>query len=156
MGRRGPPKTPAAIKSRRGTARKDRDTHDSERGLAAVIPEPPPHLSEKARERWAELAPKLARYDLLTELDSMALEVLCEAYAETVSTTEKLHDSELIVFVGENATPMANPLVGVISKNLATLKWAMVQFGLTPAARNAIKPPKAKEVVDEMGSLLDG
>lgn len=156
MGKRGPPKTPAAIKQKRGTTRRDRDTDDRERGLTFTLPSPPDHLSDKAREAWELLGPKLVNAELMTELDAIALEVLCESYAGTVETTENLKADNLIVYAGKEKTPMANPLVGVIQKNLATLKWAMVQFGLTPAARNAIKPPEKKEDDDPMGQLLGG
>ena len=156
MGRRGPPKTPANVLKSRKTFRKDRHSDDVDSAVKTSVPKPPEHLSEPAKEAWKKLGPKLAKVGLLTELDAMGMEVLCQSYADTISTTDQLKTSDLVVYVGENATPMANPLVGIIAKNLATLKWCLTQFGLTPAARTGIRTGKQKESeADPMGKMLE-
>jgi len=157
MGRRGPPKTPAAVLKCRQTFRKDRHSDDVDASVKAAMPQPPAHLDETARAAWKKLGPKLVKAGLLTELDGMGMEVLCQAYSGTVDTTRLLAEGELIVYVGENATPMANPLVGIIAKNLATLKWALTQFGLTPASRTGIRTGKDKDApADPMAALMSG
>lgn len=155
MGRRGPPKTPATVLKQRKTFRGDRHSDDVEKTAKAVIPKAPTHLSAKARAVWKVLAPKLKRCGLLTELDGISFEVLCTSYADTVAAAKKLTPDELVVYVGESMTPMANPLVGIISKNLATLKWAIAQYGLSPAARTGIRTAKqAAADTDPMDDLL--
>lgn len=156
MGKRGPPKTPATILKNRGTFRRDRHSDDIDAALPknSAVPKAPEHLDERAKRAWKTLAPKLAKVGLLTELDAIGMEVLCRAYADTVSTTEQLSQEDLVVMVGENSTPQANPLVGIISKNIATLKWALTQFGLTPASRTGIKSGAKSEETDRMDELL--
>ena len=155
MPKRGPPKTPAAMLKDRGTFRKDRHSDDVDQAAKVAVPKPPEHLTDRAKEAWRKLGPKLAKVGLLTELDGMGMEVLCQAYADTVDVAQKLGEESLVVTVGENNTPMANPLVGIVAKNLATLKWALTQFGLTPAARTGIRTGGGKkEAADPMEGLL--
>lgn len=156
MGRRGPPKTPTAIKDARQTMRKDRDTPDAAHGLKPVCPPPPAHLSVRAKAAWRTIGPKLAKYGLMTELDAIALEVLCTAYAETLTAAGQLKTKDLVILAGQNGTPMANPLVGIIGKNLTTLRWALGRFGMTPADRSGIKASNKQDAVDEMDELLNG
>lgn len=48
----------------------------------ATIPPCPNHLSDIARDLWAEIAPQLASMGILTSSDAMGLELLCEAIAD--------------------------------------------------------------------------
>lgn len=155
MGRRGPPKTPAKTLKSRGTFRKDRHSDDVEKTAKPKLPACPKHLSERAKSLWKVLGPKLVKHGLLTELDAISFEVLCSSYAGTVEAAEKLMPDELVVYVGESGTPVANPLVGIIAKNLATLKWSISQYGLSPAARTGIRTQATKSAqLDEMEELL--
>ena len=157
MGRRGPPKTPANVLKKRQTFRRDRHSDDVDKTAKAAIPKAPAHLTAKAKAVWKSLAPKLKRHGLLTELDGISLEVLCTSYADTIAAAAALQPDALVVYVGESMTPMANPLVGIIGKNLATLKWAIAQYGLSPAARTGIRTAKRDAAdVDPMDEILGG
>lgn len=154
MGRRGPPKTPAATLKHRGTFRKDRHSDDVDKLLEVTVPPPPDHFDENAKALWNRLGQQLAEKGLVTELDSMALELLVASYLGMRSVTDTLADQDLVYFT-ESGAPIANPLIGIIGKNVALLKWALREFGCTPSARTGIKvtPPK-KPSLDPMAKLL--
>jgi P27 family predicted phage terminase small subunit len=157
MPKRGPPKTPSAVLKARKTFRKDRHTDEIDVAAGSAVPDPPEHLDDRTRAVWLQIGPKLAEFGLLTHLDGIGFELLCQSYVDTLSATEQLKADDLVVFVGENSTPMPNPLVGIISKNLTTLKWCLTQFGLTPAARNGLKSGKGDDKpADPMAELMGG
>lgn len=157
MGKRGPPKTPATSLKQRGTFRADRHSDDVDKTAQPVLLRPPAHLNAKTKAVWRALAPKLKKHGLLTELDAISFEVLCQSYSDTIAAAGQLTPDQLIVYVGEQKTPMANPLVGIIGKNLATLKWAIQQYGLSPAARTGIRTASVKaDEADRMEELLGG
>ena len=157
MGKRGPGKTPSAILKGRGTFRADRHHDDADIELGPSLPEPPIHFTADQVEVWNAVGSKLAARGLMTELDSQAFELLVSAYCGMLSAQEEWSRSDLIVYVGETMVPMANPLVGIIAKQTALLKWCLTQFGATPSARTGINPAKKHEKsVDPMAALLAG
>lgn len=142
----------------RGTFRKDRHSDDVDSQLAPNCPKPPEHLAKEARKKWLEVGALLAKRGLATELDSMALELMIGSYMGMRDATAQLADEDLIIEVGGGEhsapTPIANPLIGVVSKNIATLKWALKEFGCTPAARTGIKLAAGEKPKDPMAELL--
>lgn len=156
MGKRGPAKKPVAVHKQRGTFRKDRhnDAVDSE--LPPSLPDPPAHFTDDQKKIWNEVGKKLAQRGLMTELDAQAFELLVGSYLGMRQAQDELNDSDLIIYVGEMGTPVANPLVNIISKNTALLKWCLTQFGCTPSARTGITPARTKTAkVDPMAALLE-
>ena len=155
MPKRGPSKTPAAVLKERGTFRKDRH-HDAaiDSDLKPKLPSPPEHFDEVMQSLWYDLGQKLADRGLMTELDAQAFELLVGSYFAMRQSQEQLANEELVMFVGENGTPMANPLVGIQAKYLATLKWCLTQFGCTPSARTGVKTEKKALGIDPMAALL--
>lgn len=99
---------------------------------------------------------QLVKAGILSQLDAMALELLITSYIGTIDVARQLAAGDLVVFVGENGTPCPNPLVGIMAKNIATLKWTLQQFGLTPAARTGIKLQQSQAEPDPMASLISG
>ena len=70
MARRKP--LPTHLKLVKGTARPHR-MNKGEPKPAVAVPEPPGHLDERARARFAGMAGMLARHGVMTELDAGAL-----------------------------------------------------------------------------------
>lgn len=152
-GKRGPPKKPSALLKQRGTFRSDRHSDDLEPVTPPNLPAAPAHLTDSEKRTWNEVGGKLAAIGLCSDLDAIALEVLVSSYCGMTDAAAELASGDLVVTVGQNETPMANPLVGVVAKQLATLKWCLTQFGMTPSARTSISlPEKPKE--DPMAKLL--
>ena len=157
MGKRGPSKTPVATLKQRGTFRADRHNDQIDSELGPSLPAPPIHFDEEQIALWNEIGTKLERRGLMTDLDAQAFELLIGAYVGMRQAQEQLSNSELVIYVGEMGTPIANPLIGIISKHLATVKWSLTQFGCTPSARTGINPAKRPETkVDPMAALLAG
>ena len=155
MGRRGPPKTPVSTLRARGTFRADRHHDEIDSELPPCLPSAPPHFTDEQIAIWNEVGAKLAARGLMTELDAQAFELLIGSYVGMQEAQSELARSDLIVYVGEQMTPVANPLVGIISKNTALLKWCLTQFGCTPSARTGITPAKREvKSVDPMAALL--
>src|SRR5215216_4121585 len=63
---------PTHLKLVKGTARAHR-LNPHEPNPSVVTPEPPAHLDERARARFAAMAGMLARHGIMTELDAGAL-----------------------------------------------------------------------------------
>ena len=139
----------------RGTFRKDRHSDEVDAQLEPSLPDPPAHFSDDEVAIWNEVGQKLAAKGLMTELDAAAFELLVGSYVGMRQAQEQLSESSLIVYVGEQGTPIANPLVGIIAKHTALLKWTLTQFGCTPSARAGVKPAERKKtIVDPMAALL--
>jgi P27 family predicted phage terminase small subunit len=107
-------------------------------------PPRPAHLSDKARKAWPKVARILSGVSVLTVADGLALEGLCEAYADYQSSREaiKAAGGEYYqVQMGEGGGVMWRAHPAVASRNDADrrLRAWLVEFGLTPAARSKVK-----------------
>ena len=156
MGKRGPGNTPTATLKARGTFRADRHSDDVDSQLENKVPPPPEHFDDEQKALWHKHGEKLASKGLLTELDGIAFELLISAFTGMRDNARELADQDMIL---ENAVgmPMPNPLIGVIGKNIALLKWTLREFGCTPSARTGIRiEKKEKKKVDPMSMLLAG
>lgn len=106
---------------------------------------PPAWLPAAAKDVWNEIAPKLRRACVLTELDVDALCAGCVAIAQYRHSVRRVGDdlvkakhveTELggVVEVGEHV----NPWLIVQSMTYKQAMGIFAQFGLTPAARSRI------------------
>ena len=152
MGRRGPKKTPAATKKRRGTYRADRDAEPVE--FEGVVPVPDEGLRDEVVEEWNRLAPILASKGLLTEVDWLAWRLGMHAYDTWLSSSEQLASEQLVV-VSSKGAPYQNPLVGIAGKSWQAVLTFCREFGLTPSARSGLKIQDGPEPEDEFQSHLD-
>jgi P27 family predicted phage terminase small subunit len=125
---------------------------------------PPGWLSDAAAQVWEEVAPRLARNKLLTEVDVEALAMGCTAMAQYRLAAARvgdqavkgkpMQDAEGNVVLDKDDKPVMagehiNPWAMVQSM---TFKQAMVvfaQFGMTPQARTRI-------ALQPQGDLFDG
>lgn len=113
-----------------------------------VIPSCPEHLSTESKVAWGRLVTMLDRMGVLTEADALALERLCDCYAEildcrrlierdgrtysSVSTGKKEGDEPAVLV-------KANPAVAMLADADRRFKGYLVEFGLTPAARSKVE-----------------
>jgi P27 family predicted phage terminase small subunit len=98
----------------------------------------PAHLSPMAAQVWHELAPKLRRARLLTELDTIALEQLCVAAAQHRLATGHTGDDKLIMRNAETGSLSPSPWVIIQSMAFKRAKVLCDAFGMTPAARTRV------------------
>lgn len=149
MGRRGPAKTPTALKALRGTRRPDREPAN-EPQPAPIAPRRPSWLGKavpwgrEAVREWQRLAPTLNELGLLTEPDRAEFAAYCDAYARwwyfrrriaRVYTTQ----------VTESGYVAPRPEVSMMHRALDDLKKFGALFGLSPSDRAGldVTPPAA-------------
>lgn len=142
----GPLPKPSALKLIEGNRGK--------RKLSSNEPDPaylndltaPAHLSPAGAAVWSEIAPRLRKAMLLTELDTLALEWLCEAAAQHRRATAEIGDK----FIARNAeTGSLSPSPWLIIQSMAFKRAKVLcdAFGMNPAAR-------ARVVVNPQGALF--
>ena len=149
MGRRPKPTANHVVS---GTYRADRHAQNTSDAAPADTPRCPDHLTGLARWAWMHFAPKLRGLKVLTLSDGMALERLCCVYAEvrdydTLLANAGTTYSTPPVDKSGNVLRDANgePLPGIVRIHPAVaaranadnrLRAYLLEFGLTPAARN--------------------
>lgn len=117
---------------------------------------PPEHMSEIAKELWPDLVGALKEAGLLSVLDLIALEMLCEAYSDWCQARQALADNfdskgqpsryyEIIDKQG-NTIIKPHPALAVLSDADRRVRAWLQEFGMTPSARAANKI--ARELVD--------
>jgi len=145
--------TPTALKLVKGNPGK-RAINKQEPKPAREIPSAPAHLTDEGKVAWGRLTVLLDRMGVLTEADAMALERLCDCYAEILSlrslVDEKGRTYETVSTAGEMVIK-ANPAVPMLADADRRFKSYLVEFGLTPAARSKVQAkPNDDEKEDPM------
>ena len=119
-----------------------------------VIPSCPAYLSDSGKVAWGRLCVLLDRMGILTEADSLALERLCDCYAEiiecrllverdgrtysSVTTRTTSEEGEATTVEDIKSLLKANPAVAMMADADRRFKSYLVEFGLTPAARSKV------------------
>ena len=130
------PRKPTALKLVDGTARADRaNGNEPEPQLLADLT-PPAHLSERSAKVWNELAPMLRRIQLLTEADTVAFEMLCDAVAGYRFARETRGD-DMVTYSHKGSQMLDQWLVAqqACGKRAETL---MGRFGMDPVSRSRV------------------
>src|SRR5262245_50731087 len=120
---RGPPPTPASIRTLRGNPGQRRLPVEPEPVREAECRPPPTFLGEYARAEWSAVAPVLHRLGLLTVVDVTALAAYCAAVAHWRTAEECLArqaegDEEAtggLIVKTKDGNPRRNPLIRVAS-----------------------------------------
>lgn len=109
---------------------------------------PPAHLPEPVAAVWRQLAPQLRKAQVLTELDTAALEITCDAIATFRLAMDKTGDGKVLVKNTETGNVSLSPWEMV--KSMAAKRAVMMlrEFGATPSARS-------KVMVDPQGDLFE-
>lgn len=160
------PRTPTQQKRTKGTDQRCR-TNEREPTPPPGLPPIPAHLSARARTAWSHVGAILQTMGVLTQSDPIALESLCEAYADLLAARAALarpivlrsiqdgvkHETEIAaagettyVTIGKSG-PMirTRPEVAQIADaDRRVAMWA-AKFGLSPADRSRVSanPPPA-------------
>lgn len=139
---------PTSLKVIRGTARRGRLNKDEPQPPLAV-PQPPPHLDERARAKFIEMAELLARFGVMTELDSGALARYAVVWCRWVDAEDAIRR------LGPSVTTVAgnqvqNPHLSTANRCLSQLAQIEAEFGLTPSSRSRVRasPPPAAGASD--------
>lgn len=106
-------------------------------------PSCPAHASDKARETWGYVCGILEDMGVLSVIDAVAIEMLCEAYADFVAASKALRDfgSDFYETATESGSIMyrAHPALAKKQDADRRIRGWLAEFGLTPSARSRIK-----------------
>lgn len=132
-----------------------------------VLPSPPAHLRARAKVAWGYVSAQLDNMGVLTEADALALERLCECYADLLDAQASLDkavivpnadgDPFVLAKAGESTYATrgkegwmlrTRPEVAQIADADRRFKSYLVEFGLTPAARSKVKGDGSSKEAD--------
>jgi P27 family predicted phage terminase small subunit len=141
-----------------GTLRKDR-LNPNEPTPAPGIPKAPAHLSARARAAWKVLSERLDAIGVLTQADGLALEGLCEAYADLQQARESLaaHGGRVTYECTTKSGDVmyrSHPEVAMIADADRRVQTWLAKFGLTPADRSRVSAREPKDPHDELWAVL--
>lgn len=134
----GRPPKPSALKLVQGNPGKRAPNSREPEPVLLNDLEPPAHLPPPVADVWRELAPKLRRAQLLTELDTHLLELTCAAVATFRSTVDKTADGKLMARNPETGTVSLSPWVLLQSMAHKQAMATLREWGATPAARSRV------------------
>jgi len=137
VGRRGPPKKPAALKVVQGTFRPDRAPKSPSRAQSGA-PRAPKGMSQLGLGCWRRMVPRLIEAQVLTELDREMLAAFCECWA-AYWDLKAIVQKEGYTTMGSRGNLRPHPAVGAMKVQLDYVVRLGREFGLTPASRSRIE-----------------
>ena len=117
----------------------------------------PAWLSERAKEAYRELSDVLVGMQVLTKADRMALEMLCDAYAQYRDAQEFVRENGMTYETSTEAGTMhrAFPQVAIASDAYKRIRSMMTEFGLTPASRGKVSA-QGEQKEDPLANYMNG
>lgn len=109
-----------------------------------VAPRCPRGLPEGAKAKWRQLAPKLRRLGLLTEVDGEAFAALCLHWSLMLDAAADVEEHGLLID-GPRGAKVKNPSLQVLRDNSAAFAKYAVAFGLDPTSRNRVVVTRTDE-----------
>ena len=144
---------PTHLKLVKGTARRHRLNKDEPKPSVA-IPEPPAHLDERARGKFAAMAEMLARHGVMTELDAGALARYAVVWCRWIDAEAEIKRRGPVVKT-EGGNIIQNPFLAVANKCLLQMAQLESEFGLTPSSRSRIRMAEPAHTVDPFEDFLN-
>ena len=113
------------------------------------LPTAPRHLSAGAKKAWKKLRPELEACGIATQVDTVAFEMLCTAYADYLEACKKVNEFGAIwIEKGESQIPKFaySPYWSVMNREWKKIQTMLVEFGMTPSSRSKVTAvPKSGE-----------
>lgn len=109
----------------------------------------PPGLPKDVHLVWRRIARWLAAAGVSTELDSLALRLLCESWVTYEEACEKVRKAGLVnaQFDGQGrviGVPYPNPYLAVRNRAQDHVMKLFAEFGMTPSSRTRVKTVEGK------------
>lgn len=133
MGKRGPAKTPLALRKLTG-----RNVTVGHLTLPAGLPVMPGFVTPSGAAVWRDLAPVLLDMGTLTPADGYAFGMLCQSLAGW-QRAHKRAEAKDRVAVTPNGFEQVSATHTVERQMFGDTLKLMIQFGLTPSARASLK-----------------
>lgn len=144
---------PIHLKLVKGTARPHR-LNKGEPKPTVAVPEPPAHLDERAKGKFAAMAEMLARHGVMTELDAGALARYAVVWGRWVDAEAEIKRRGPVVKT-EGGNVIQNPFLAVANKCLLQMAQIESEFGLTPSSRSRIRTAEPAETIDPFEEYLN-
>ena len=113
-----------------------------------VLPKPPKRLDANGKKEWTRLATMLYQLGVMTELDTIAFEVLITTWLRWCNANELIKTNGLLI-VGQNGILQRNPAIKIADDSLKNLEKLLSDFGATPSSRARVKANPQPEI-DEL------
>ena len=142
-GRSGRRASPSDWKLFMGTYREDRDPVAKAAANPTALPVPdgvaecPAHLDATARAMWAQVAPVLAKLNLLTSIDAQAFANICDAWSRIVWATKYMRRRPRVVKT-PNGMLQIHPVETYKRQAIEDFVKIADRFGMTPHARQQV------------------
>lgn len=170
MGHRGPPKKPTELKLLQGVPGGESKLNKSEPRPAKLAgARPPAWLGKEAKKIWREVAPKLEKLGLLTDIDISTLARYCDTRWRWLQAKQFLDEHGPVYAIYHEQTEdekkagrkpklkyMAQfPQVNIYSSLGKELTRLEQNFGMTPSARAGVTvDPVLLKVTDDRERLF--
>lgn len=146
----GRPKTPSALNDLRGNPGKRARNTEEPRPAPASSLEAPGWLDREARDVWNELAPELARINLLSVIDVSVLAGGCRWWAIYRKADRALRRGLVATTKANGSQPVPHLKIAATAFDKAMDIFA--RFGITPSERAKLQVPQPKGVGENAGS----
>lgn len=133
----GPPKKPTNVRIAEGSrAHRPLNKNEPQPALGEIrVPQGMPAIAQR---KWREIVPELDRLNLLTIIDTGALEAACRGYAQGVLADRQVDKLQALMNSGKASRDSYYHLsiTNAVSRK-AWQQWKSfcTEFGLTPASR---------------------
>jgi P27 family predicted phage terminase small subunit len=117
--------------------------------------DPPPHLSDGARDVWLALAPELEAKTLLAPRYLIAFETFCNAVV-SYRLSQRLLDAAGPLVNGRDGGIVTNPAAREVARFFVLVRQAGSDFGMSPAAVSAIAKGTTSTVPHDSPARLLG
>ncbi len=110
----------------------------------AMVPRAPAHLSAEQKKIFRRVAKQLNNANIITRIDGVALELLCEAYSRWLDALDKVKLMGMVV-KSPSGFPVQNPYLGIANRAFDQAQKMMTEFGMTPSSRTRVQTVGADE-----------
>lgn len=108
----------------------------------------PSWLDREGKKEWRRVSKELEELDLLTNIDTTALAIYCDAYSKLLQANKEIEDKGMFVEYTNKAGAtniIENPAIRTANKYIDVIRKMCGEFGLTPSARCKLTLPRQEE-----------
>jgi len=116
----------------------------------------PKWFDRYAKAVWYEMAPKMEKYGLLTDIDTLDFINLCISVGLIRKAYADMKKLKVLTGVTPSGYRQQIPEVGIINSAIKNVTALSAKFGLSPSDRAGLSDPKAIEKKGKMSNLLSG
>ena len=150
----GRPRKPTALHLLEGTSHPGR-LPKAEPKPKPVKPKLPSYLGLDGRRHWNDLAGKLERMGVLTEVDQDVLGLYCDAFDRWRKAERAIRREGEVISMGEKGYRAPNPWLQVRNRALDDLRRWAPELGIGAASRSRIEVKKADGAENPLKDIQD-